>query len=319
MAQPTPGDVHVDVALSNVSIAYRNPSYIADQIFPIVPVDKQSDLYYIWTKDFWFRNYVAKRAPSGQYPEGGLELSTTNYATIQYALAYPLPDELIRNQDSPIDMRKTGADWLGDQFMLNRELLFASNHFTTSVWATDLALTGTDRWDDYNSPDSDPVADFELAMETVELATGVKPNLAVMGTQVWNKLRRNPSITGIFRNNNVPNPVLNLAQVAEVLGVEKILVGSAVQTTSNEGAATETRAYIWGKSCLIVYVTPTPALMTPNSGYTFVWNVDDGGLQVQIKDIRDDLRDRNVLNGKHAFDQKVVGTELGYFLSTVIS
>ena len=30
----TSSDVHIDVALSNISIGYQNEEYIADQIFP---------------------------------------------------------------------------------------------------------------------------------------------------------------------------------------------------------------------------------------------------------------------------------------------
>jgi hypothetical protein len=41
--QPTMHQVHLDAAMSNISIAYRNPAYVADQVFPIVRVQKQSD------------------------------------------------------------------------------------------------------------------------------------------------------------------------------------------------------------------------------------------------------------------------------------
>ena len=47
MAQPTPQDVHIDAALSNISIAYKPVGMVADMVFPSVPVDKQSDYYYV--------------------------------------------------------------------------------------------------------------------------------------------------------------------------------------------------------------------------------------------------------------------------------
>ena len=79
MAQPTGSDIHIDAALSSISVGYKNSGYIADSIFPFVRSDKQSDKYYVWTKDFWFRNYVQRRAPGSQYPEGALEVSNVAF------------------------------------------------------------------------------------------------------------------------------------------------------------------------------------------------------------------------------------------------
>lgn len=47
MAGPTKSSVHIDSAMSNISIAYRNENYIAEQIFPNVPVQHQSDKYFV--------------------------------------------------------------------------------------------------------------------------------------------------------------------------------------------------------------------------------------------------------------------------------
>ena len=49
MATPTVNDVHINAAMGNVSIAYKNGLYIADQVFPIIPVAKKSDFYFVYT------------------------------------------------------------------------------------------------------------------------------------------------------------------------------------------------------------------------------------------------------------------------------
>ena len=51
MPMPTVRDVHIEAPLSAISIAYRNPSYIADQIFPRVSVSKKTDYYWIFGKE----------------------------------------------------------------------------------------------------------------------------------------------------------------------------------------------------------------------------------------------------------------------------
>ena len=44
MPSPTPRDVHVDAALTNISIAYKqsDDAFVAEKVFPVVPVGKQS-------------------------------------------------------------------------------------------------------------------------------------------------------------------------------------------------------------------------------------------------------------------------------------
>jgi hypothetical protein len=47
-SQPTASDVHVNTPLTNISIAYMQmqSEYKAADIFPIVPVSKQTDRYF---------------------------------------------------------------------------------------------------------------------------------------------------------------------------------------------------------------------------------------------------------------------------------
>ena len=63
MSLPTREDVHVDAVLTQISIAYAQKAehFIANKVFPIIPRDKQSDKYFIWTQDDWFRDDMQRR------------------------------------------------------------------------------------------------------------------------------------------------------------------------------------------------------------------------------------------------------------------
>ncbi|KKM62911.1 hypothetical protein LCGC14_1516840, partial [marine sediment metagenome] len=56
MPSPTARQSHIDRALTNVSVAYSNADYIGPQVFPTVPVQKQSDKFFVFTKGNWFRD-----------------------------------------------------------------------------------------------------------------------------------------------------------------------------------------------------------------------------------------------------------------------
>src|SRR5579872_5942530 len=74
----TPSDVHVNVPLTQISVAYRqdNTQYIAARAFPIVPVQKQSDRYYEYDRDYWFRTEADKRRPASE--SAGSEYTVQN-------------------------------------------------------------------------------------------------------------------------------------------------------------------------------------------------------------------------------------------------
>ena len=43
---PDVGSVHTDKILSNVSEMYRNAQFVGLEMMPVVPVKKESDIYY---------------------------------------------------------------------------------------------------------------------------------------------------------------------------------------------------------------------------------------------------------------------------------
>ena len=57
MPNPTISSVHTNRPLTNISIAWRQAAtdFVADRVFPIIPVQKQSDLYYVYDRSYWYR------------------------------------------------------------------------------------------------------------------------------------------------------------------------------------------------------------------------------------------------------------------------
>jgi len=318
MGNPTANDVHVDAALSDIAVAYiqDDTEFIATRIFPEVPVDKQSDYYYIWTKGFWLRNAVERRTPGDTYPEGRLELSSTTYFCDPYHLGFAIPDEDRDNEDSAVQLEQTGAEWLAKQFLLNREIKLAADAFITGVWGTTVTGgTNFTQWDDYD--DSNPITDITTAKQTIHKSTGIRPNTLVMGQEVFDDLAEHPLLLEKFKYTN-PG-VLDEEEVRNALKVEKLVVGGSVYESTVEGASTATRSYIWGKNCLLLYVPPSPGIRVASAGYTFAWRqTDGGGYTTSIRNTREDNRDRDLLKGKHSFDHKLVGTDLGYMMLTCV-
>ncbi len=312
MAQPTVSSVHIDAALSNISIAYRNAKYIADQVFPLVDVEKQSDYFYTWTKDFWFRNHVERRGPGAVYAEGGLEVAKTQYVCVNKGLAFPIPWETVKNQDVAVDIETAGAEWLADQFALDREIALATACIDASVWTSSTTLSGTNQWNDYEG--SNPLGNVATARQAIKALTGLKPNTLVINEVVYDTVRRHPDLLDMYKYTQ--KGILNEVQLAECFDVAKVLVGGAVYNSSAEGQ-TFSGSYIWANHALLLYVPPNPGKLVPAAGYTFVWGQD--GYRIPITRVVDEFRDRDLLKGNHAFIQKVTGADCGYEILNAVA
>ncbi len=312
MAQPTDRSVHIDNALSNLAIGYKNEAYIADTIFSVVPVEKQSDKYFIFTKEFWFRNHVERRGPGANYAEGGFEVSNDEYGCVNKGLSFPIPWEVTQNADAAINMERDGADWLGEQFMIDREIALKDKIMDASAWGSDTTKSSTGQWSDYEN--SDPISDIQTGIETIQKAIGRVPNVALMGVEVWNKLRRHPDLLDMYKYTQ--SGKLNEAQVAQAIDVDRLAIGKAIYESAAEGQSFS-GAYIWDKNMILMYVSPNPGIRVPSAGYTFLWKQQ--GFTVAIENYNNRLRRRAMLLGDSAFDQKITASDCGYEIINAVA
>jgi len=313
--QPTLRDVHVDQVLTEISIRYRNPLYIADQVFPIVYVGKQTNKIRIYTKSYWFRDEARLRGPGEEVFRSGYELDTsTTYYCEGYAIGKDIPDEIRANADEGIDLDREATEWVTDRLLLRRERKFVEDFFRTGVWATDVTLTGTAQWSDY--AESTPIEDIRKAKETILSSTGVEPNTLVLGYQVYNKLLDHPAFTE--RIKYTQTGIVTADLIARVVDIDRVLVARSIYETAQEGAPSS-MAFTFGKHALVLYVAERPSILEPSAGYTFIWRPLGGAGNQIIATRRDEARYTDVVEGFTWFDQVVLGADLGYFIENAVA
>ena len=328
----TPSSVHIDQPLTNLTLAYvqEQSNFIADKVFPVVGVDRQSDKYYIYDRDNMNRSGdVKKLAPRTEVNRIGMSISNNSYYADVYGLGMDFDEQTLANEDAALDIRAAGAQTLMTRLMIHREEQFASTFMTTGVWGTDAtgpaSGSGTPvYWDDYTN--STPILDVTNARRTVQLASGgFKPNTMVVGKEVRDDLINHPDILSRLNGGaTVTNTALvTNAKLAEIFEVENFYVMEAVKNSSVEGVA-ESNAFIGGKDALLVHTPSSAGLMTPAAGMTFAWNNIPGvsNLGVTVESFSDDaLRRQQVaehIQVKMAYEMKVVGADLGYFFSGIV-
>lgn len=318
MPQPTGRDLHVDQLLTQLSIGYRNAQYIADEIFPIVRVRKQSDKLPQYDQSHWFRDEARLRAPGTKSQRGGYTVDTSaTYYCDRFSFGKEIADDDRDNVDLPFNLDRDAAEFVTDKLQMRREVAFTGDFFKTGVWGAD-KVGGTDftAWSNYGA--SSPLVDVSTYADEVEGKIGREANTFVIGKPVWLKLKWHPDLVDTIKYTQVGQ--ISVAMAQALFEVERFLIGRAIYTSSPEGTAeaSVTYARIWGKHGLLLYRPAAPSLMTPSAGYTFVWERVAGALQY-IKRFRDEEREVDTIEGNSYFDQKRTGQSAGVFLSNAVA
>lgn len=342
MPNPTASDVHVSVPLTNISIAYmqKPEGFVADQVFPNVPVQKQADRYWTYSRADFNRNQFQKRAPGTESAGGGWRIdSTPSYFSEKWALHKDIDDDTRANADAPLNMDRDATQWLGQQALINREVNWASNFFATGLWtganvdvsgvAASPAGNSVLQWNDSSAT---PAKDVKLYNTQIQLKTGLRANSLVMGRQVWDVLSEHPSITDRIKYGASPNApaIITKQAVAALMEIDKLLVMEAIvnngkendsQNTAGTPNAGESNAFIGGKAALLVYAAPNASLMQPTGGYTFSWvgYTGAGPMGQRVKNIRIETIGSDRIEMEMHYTQKLVASECGVYFTSLVA
>lgn len=320
-AQPTPSDVHVNGPLTNISIAFlqRSDMFVADRVFPNIPVQKQSDLYYSYDRGMFNRSEMKKRAPGTESAAIDYTVdSSNNYYADVWGIHHDIPDQRRANADNPLQPDREATELLMQQAMIKREKEWAANYFTTSKWTTD--LSPSTKWDAASG--SDPLGEIETGKLAIVQSTGFEANKAVINRAVWSTLRHHADIVDRIKYGQTAPGAANVSMqaFADLIEIEELLVMRAIENTAAEGA-TNSHSFIGGNHCLLVYSAPSPGLMTPSGGYTFSWSGYSGAGPAgqRVSRFRMDSLRSDRIELEMAFSQKLVAADLGYLLNAVLT
>lgn len=329
---PTPNDVHVNVPLTNMSVAFlQNPrNFVARSVFPGIPSSKQSDRYYTFDRGEFFRDEMQKRAPATESAGGGYTVDNTpNFFCEVFAFHKDLDAQTMANEDAVVNNERATAEYLAHKALIRQEVDFATNFFTAGQWGTDkvgdASPSGGEvlHWSDAAST---PIEDIAAAVTAMEESTGYTPNKFTIQKHVYDALKNHPDIVDRIKYAGMTGPSGNPAKVsaqtlAELFDVEEVNIMRAIKNDAVEGAAND-HTFIGGKNALLTYSPAAPSVFTPSAGYTFNWTGYVQGANefgYALSDWWDRDRKAQRYECEMAYDQKLVAADLGYFWSGIVA
>ena len=325
MPNPTYGQIHVDKPLTDMSVAYmqEDSAFVANKIFPIVPVKKQSDLYFIYAKADVFRNEAEVRVYGAESKGGGYNISNAPYYCKIYAFHKDVYPTDRANSDDPLQPDADATEFVSSKLILKREIDFQLRFFATGIWGVEYggaaAASATEKiyW---NRSTSTPMEDIGNAQVGVQATMGKKPNTLLLGPYTYLALRDNAEVRDLMRYTQGPAiPTPNI--LAQMFDVERVLVGSAVVNSAASGA-TEDTDFILGKHALLCYTENAPGIKKASAGYIFSWTGLEGAGAFGNRMYRLPMDHLGLgttrVEGEMAYDIELISSNLGVFFKDIV-
>lgn len=317
------GNVHIDVALTGVSVAWPNQGLVGNALAPAVPVAKQSNKYYIFGREAWGLEPGGDlRAPGSIASEiPGLQLSLDTYFAQEHALQIPVTDEERENADNEVSPDNDGTELVTSKLMIQRELNLKTLVLTAANYpaGNTVTLSGTAQWSDYVN--SDPIKDIKTGKRAMNAGLFLDPNIIVIPYQVMSQLEDHPDF--IERIKYSERGVMTSEIIAAVIGIPNVVVPGVGYNSANPGQALSL-GYLWGKDVLMAWVPARAGMKIPAFAYEYVWSF--GGGQQQIVDRwREEPRASDLIRVRRRYQFKLTALDAnsksiaGYLIKAAVA
>lgn len=262
--------IHVDRHLSNIALNFRPQGFVGDRIFPVVNVEKQTNMIKTYSQADLFRREQTLRSPGAEANKIDVSVNSDSYVCKNYALKADVTIEDRANADAAFirDLEQGRVMRVSDALMLDWDIRIA-NQVTSSTNVGTATNVGS-AWTDLTN--SDPLGDVWAVMDQIEDATGYRPNRAVFSGDAWRYFARNNTVIDKVRSTGVSGGGMNatIQDAASLLQLEEVNVGWAYKNTNDEGQA-NSLSRVWGDHVLVYYAPSNASIELPSFGYTLRW------------------------------------------------
>lgn len=321
------GTLHVDRYLTRYSVNYvqERKNFIAQRAASVIPVQKQSDLYVVYDRGYFWRDEVAPRALGGRPQQVGYKLGQGNYNATEYALEHIIDDRQRANVDDPIRLDENAVTLLTQKHMIKQDRVWAQNFFTTGKWATEATgITSTPSGNNFlqfQDHSSDPVGVIDSYKDIINEKTGFMPNTLVLGAAVRRVLRTHPDISD--RIKYTQTGIADEDVLSKLFEVPTVVCARSVHNAAAEGATNSFEYITDPYAMLLAYIEPNPGLDSPTAIANFAWTGLIPGVTNTLGGViergRDPRAHSDYFQGRMAWDLRIIAPDLAVFFNEAVA
>jgi len=303
-----------NAVLSNFAVTYRPPfPYVADDIFPIVPVSRGNFEFWRSALDIATLDVDTLVSATGAANEVEDRGAWESGKVINEALRTAVPKQRIDEYAGlAYDPREGAVGRLRDYMDRRREVRAAALGFASGSFGAQTGAAGT-KWDQATAK---PLTDIMDA----QASCLYQANSILFGRDAWSVFMSNPYVIAAI--NPTGGQVVSPAAVAALLsgyGITKVSVGSAIKNSAKKGQ-TVTTTGIWGDNVAVYYRNPQ---MTPDGvtfGASFAVEIGGGGVPVAVTNWWDEnigTRGGEWVKAAREIVETIVEAKCGYLITDV--
>ena len=261
---PQVSDVHIDTPLTNFAVKLGvGGGFAADDIFPLIPVKKDSDKFFIFSRDEELSDDFETIA-SDRDLANEIDWSVTDdtYSADSHRLRHFVSDKIMRNADSPIRPLQIATAVLVGKLRLGLEKRVETLVTDTSA-ITD--VTPGTKWDATSGVDIE--GDIDFGKETMAVACGMEPNIIVLPPDIAKVVKKDPTVRDLIKFTQ--NDLLVNGDLPPTIWNMKVIIPGSLQNSANAGQ-TPNIGRVWDSGHVGLYwVDPNPGIETASVGYQF--------------------------------------------------
>lgn len=301
----------VDPILTSISRAYRNSEYIADIVLPRTPVAHSEFKYRVFDKETYLTIPETRVGRKGIPNQVELGFSTAASNVLDYALDDAVPYSDIEDAPEGWNPEQKAVEFLTELILLAREKRAADLVFNEDTYSSGLktTLSGTSQ---FSHASSNPIATIKAAID----ALFQRPNMIVMGREVFSALSTHSKIIQTVYPNANGNGIVTPEQLASIFDVRRVVVGNAWLNSARPGAAPSiVRA--WGKHMALLHINPAAGTRDlPTFGLTAELGSRRSGV---IPKAEVGLGGSNIVRVGEQVRELVIASDLGYFIKNAVA
>lgn len=302
---------HTDAQLSAFAAAYKNSAFIADEVCPVVTVDKRSDKFAKRNRRDVSMPVNDLIGPTGKSNRATYDVTTDNYSVTDHALHEIVDGSLVRNADAPISPEEWATQNVMQRLMLNREKRVADLIMTSGNWAVGNTGAGSDWTDEANG---EPLNDLNTALEAIPSSGEDARLILVLALPLFNALRKHPQMLGLRAGGGSSAGQLSAAEIAAFIGVDDVKVSRTFITTTNPGQ-TAVYSRVWDATKAAIIQVPTMVAGPEASLFSCTFRVQPGIQTRKWHDPAIGIEGADVVQVGFSDDEKIVQNDMGYLLT----
>jgi len=313
---PQLGNLHINVALSNFATQLPQGSFAAPFIAPVLPVEKESDLFWRGGREELDDDKDDLRAPGTPAATADWKMDTGDYRAEERARSHYLAHRVRDNADSPIRPVQRAVSMLRGKLDLRYELRVKAAATNVAVVNNDIRanLGGGAAWGAGSGTKIEENV-FE-AKERIAGVLGRQPNRIVIPMAVAIKMFVAPELLDLRKAWD--QSLLVDGMLPPTLWGMQLLIPGSLQNQANPGQAAVI-GRIWADDDVLLFYWEEPSLEYAGFFQTFRKRMATG-TDYLVKEWLDvPSYDADLYQTSFIQDEKIVNPEAGFLIKDVLT